>query len=105
MLTAWKLRTGLAHCFGLAGFKFCPALPGGLRRIHAGLKFGFFEKIPPALVAIVGRLLLFQATHGDGRTVLAADNFNYSARDVGSHVVTDDCVAGLRFVTCQIFPV
>ena len=37
--------------------------------------------------------------------VLAADDLNYPARYVGSYVVTDDCVAGLRFVTCQIFPV
>ena len=75
--TAWKFRTGLVHCFGLAGFKLGPALPCRLRRIHARLKFSLFEKISPALVAIVGSLLLFQAAHGDGGTVLAADDLNY----------------------------
>lgn len=51
--TAWKFRTRLVHCFGFAGFKFCPALPCRLRRVHARFKFSFFEKISPALVAIV----------------------------------------------------
>ena len=95
----------MIHGFGLPGFKFCPALAGGLCRVHARLKFSLFEKIPPTFVAVIGSLLLFQAAHCDGRTVLAADDLNYTARYVGSYVVTDDCVAGLRFVTCQIFPV
>jgi hypothetical protein len=76
-----------------------------LLRIHAWLEFGLFEKVSPALVTVFGRLLLFESSHGSGRIVLAADDFNYPTRYISSYVVPDDGVGGFRFVTCQIYPV
>jgi hypothetical protein len=93
------------HCPGFAGFELCPALLGGLPRVHARGELGFFEKIAPALVTVFRSLLFFETAHGYGRVFLASDDFNYPARYVGSHIVTDDCVGSPGFVTCQIYPV
>ena len=75
--------------FGFAEFEVALAGIGGLGWVHAGAEAGFFEEIAPAFMGIGRALAVLVFPHGGFGVLASLDDFDYSGRDVGTHVVAN----------------
>ncbi len=88
--------------FGFTIFQIHLPLLGGFLGIHARLQAIFFHQdISPATLAVFRTLLLFEAAYGSLRTRASLDNCDHPGGFIGAYVMSDECVASGKFVTCQ----
>ena len=96
-------RSGIhVQGFGFTIFQIQLPLFGGFLGIHARLQAIFFDQdISPAPLAVFRTLFLFEAAYGSFGARASLDDCDYPCGFIGAYIVTDECEASGKFVTCQ----
>ncbi len=88
--------------FGFTVFQIHLPLLGGFLRIHARLQAIFFDQdISPAALTVLRTLFLFEAAYRSLCTRASFDDCDDPCGFIGAYVMSDQCVASSKFVTCQ----
>ena len=92
-LLVWSNRgretRSVGSLFRLAQFQVTLAGVGGLGWVHAGAETGLLQEVAPAFVSVGGTLAILVFAHGGFGVLASLDDFDYSSRDVGTHVVAN----------------